>query len=259
MRRLSRLALGLFAAAILPGSIAGQPTAADPRTEDPASRSFGSFGGFSQDFWITAAEFAPFDSSSQLIGLIPNLHYWRTAPGGLFGLYYAPVRLPAGAQITFLRCDFYDDDAGQDAAVTLVRSIYNSATNTPSTDEIVDLETSGTNGYVDAGLAFDHTVRYRIGAATDAFYMLLLSLPDSSSLRFRGCRLSWNRQVSTAPATATFSDVPVGHPYHRFVEALASSGITAGCLPSLYCVNNPITRGEMAVFLAAALGLHFPF
>jgi hypothetical protein len=42
------------------------------------------------------------------------------------------------------------------------------------------------------------------------------------------------------------------------VEALSASGITAGCSPTQYCVNAPITRGEMAVFLAAALGLHFP-
>jgi hypothetical protein len=53
--------------------------------------------------------------------------------------------------------------------------------------------------------------------------------------------------------------VPVGHLYHQFVEALADAGITGGCGGGLYCVNAPITRGEMAVFLvAAAPGLHFP-
>jgi hypothetical protein len=50
----------------------------------------------------------------------------------------------------------------------------------------------------------------------------------------------------------------VSHPYHRFIEALAAAGISGGCGGGLYCVDNPITRGEMAVFLAAALGLHFP-
>jgi hypothetical protein len=59
--------------------------------------------------------------------------------------------------------------------------------------------------------------------------------------------------------TPTFSDVGVLHPYYRFVEALAAAGITGGCGGGLYCVNAPITRGEMAVFLAAALGLHFPY
>jgi hypothetical protein len=60
---------------------------------------------------------------------------------------------------------------------------------------------------------------------------------------------------------ATFpNDVPTTHPFFRFIEALAASGITAGCSADSYCPDNPVTRGEMAVFLAAALGLHFnPF
>jgi hypothetical protein len=72
-------------------------------------------------------------------------------------------------------------------------------------------------------------------------------------------RAGWRRQVSAAPLTATFpNDVPTSHPYFQFIEALAAAGITSGCAPGFYCPNNPITRGEMAVFLAAALGLHSP-
>ncbi len=63
--------------------------------------------------------------------------------------------------------------------------------------------------------------------------------------------------VSPAPATATFNDVPTTHPFFQFIEALYASGITAGCqaAPPLYCPDNPVTRGQMAVFLAKALGL----
>jgi len=67
----------------------------------------------------------------------------------------------------------------------------------------------------------------------------------------------WKRQVSPAPATATFNDVPTGHWAFQFIEALADSGITGGCGGGNYCPDSPITRGEMAVFLSAALGLHF--
>jgi hypothetical protein len=42
------------------------------------------------------------------------------------------------------------------------------------------------------------------------------------------------------------------------VEALAAAGITGGCGPGSYCPASPVSRGEMAVFLATALGLHFP-
>jgi S-layer family protein len=63
--------------------------------------------------------------------------------------------------------------------------------------------------------------------------------------------------VSPAPATATFNDVPTTHPFFRYVEALYNSGITGGCsaAPPLYCPDNPVTRGQVAVFIAKALGL----
>jgi hypothetical protein len=71
-------------------------------------------------------------------------------------------------------------------------------------------------------------------------------------------RAEWRRQVSPAPALATFpNDVPTGHPLFRFVEALAASGVTGGCGGGTYCPDAPITRGQMAVFLAAALGLQW--
>jgi hypothetical protein len=79
-------------------------------------------------------------------------------------------------------------------------------------------------------------------------------------LKIRKFEITWNRQVSPAPATATFNDVPTSHPFFQFVEALAKSGITGGCnaAPPLYCPDAPLTRGQMAVFLAKALGLQWP-
>lgn len=63
--------------------------------------------------------------------------------------------------------------------------------------------------------------------------------------------------VSPAPGSATFNDVPTNHPFFQFIEALYAAGITGGCqaAPPLYCPDNPVTRGQMAVFLAKALGL----
>jgi hypothetical protein len=68
----------------------------------------------------------------------------------------------------------------------------------------------------------------------------------------------WHRVVSDPPATPTFGDVPASHPFYQYVEALAKSGITAGCAPGSYCPDAPLTRGQMAVFLSKALGLHWP-
>ena len=69
--------------------------------------------------------------------------------------------------------------------------------------------------------------------------------------------VGYELQVSPAPGTATFADVPTSHPFFQFVEALAASGITGGCGGSNFCPDAPLTRGQMAVFLAKALGLRW--
>ena len=81
--------------------------------------------------------------------------------------------------------------------------------------------------------------------------------PNDSSLVLNSVRVGYKLQVSPDPAGATFADVPVGHPFHRFVEALYASGITGGCGGGNFCPDAPVTRGQMAVFLAGALGLHW--
>jgi hypothetical protein len=48
---------------------------------------------------------------------------------------------------------------------------------------------------------------------------------------------------------ADFSDVPAAHPFHAFVETLIANGIAAGCGGESYCVDAPVTRAQMAVFL----------
>ncbi len=72
-----------------------------------------------------------------------------------------------------------------------------------------------------------------------------------------GVRIFWRRQVSPAPATATFNDVPTSDPAFQNIEALVASGITAGCGGANYCPNASLTRRQMAVFLSKALGLHW--
>ncbi len=53
------------------------------------------------------------------------------------------------------------------------------------------------------------------------------------------------------PATGIFDDVPAGDPLAPWIEELAARGITAGCSgdPPLYCPDDAVTRGQMAVFL----------
>jgi hypothetical protein len=59
------------------------------------------------------------------------------------------------------------------------------------------------------------------------------------------------------PVTASFSDVPVGHPFYQSVELIKAAGLTAGCGGGQFCPDAAVTRAQMAAFLAQALGLRF--
>jgi hypothetical protein len=50
-------------------------------------------------------------------------------------------------------------------------------------------------------------------------------------------------------ASHNFSDVPDNTFYHDFVQFLVDNGITAGCGPSLFCGEQAVTRGQVAVLL----------
>ena len=56
---------------------------------------------------------------------------------------------------------------------------------------------------------------------------------------------------------AGFADVPADHVFADDIDRLAAARITAGCDrdPARYCPRRHVTRGEMATFLARAIGL----
>ncbi len=174
----------------------------------------------------------------------------------------APVQFPTGVELKYLDLYFFDD-SGQD--ITAVLRAYTGggfSSGGPSEAVLATVTSSGSNGYGYAvSPPFSYTVNNNVAFDPDAAQLeVSVSLP-SHSHAFKAVDLWWMRQVSPPPDTATFNDVPTGHPYFQFVEALAAAGITGGCgvSPPLYCVDAPITRGQMAVFLSKALGLHWPF
>jgi hypothetical protein len=90
------------------------------------------------------------------------------------------------------------------------------------------------------------------------FVAVALSALDNTN-SFSGVRLKWKRVVSPPPLVATFTDVPANHIFFQFIEALVKSGVTTGCTasPPQYCPDSFVTRGQMAVFISRALGLHW--
>ena len=61
----------------------------------------------------------------------------------------------------------------------------------------------------------------------------------------------WGSTFAAPNVTPTFNDT-VGHWAEDWIEALRKDGITGGCGPNLYCPEDPVTRGQMAVFLLKA-------
>lgn len=165
----------------------------------------------------------------------------------------APLYLPSGAVIDHFELDGCDSDATARIAVELFHCSGGACSSAPfATAQTTDPSTPGctTVSSVVSALTVDNVANY---------YFVQVSLTVAgNTVSFRAVRVFYKLQVSAAPAVATFGDVPTTAPQFRFVEALAAAGITAGCGGGNFCPNDPITRGQMAVFLSAALGLHFP-
>jgi hypothetical protein len=53
----------------------------------------------------------------------------------------------------------------------------------------------------------------------------------------------------TWPATPYFTDVPATAQFFTFIQRMKEDNITSGCTATTYCPNNPVTRGEMAIFV----------
>ena len=165
----------------------------------------------------------------------------------------ATFMLPNGAQIEGIELRACDTNAG--AQVTAVLQVCSVPGGTCALAASVQTGTAATPGCQLFPAAVTPPVI--VNNATQVLD-LQVSTGASSATSFSAVKVNYRLRVSPGPATATFADVPTGHPVFPFVEALAASGITGGCGGGNYCPDSPLTRGQMAVFLATALGLHFP-
>jgi hypothetical protein len=205
---------------------------------------------------VTAAEFAPSSSNDSWV-LGANLiattgSIVRTGSSGPF--FVAGLRLPAGAVVTRLEVAGCDHDGSAQLLFMLFRSTVPPET---GAERVTPVGATGTIPTPGCGrfsvtpsappLVIDNeNASYWIGVQTETL-----------STYFDSVRVYYQLRVGPAPATASFGDVPPSHPFFQFVEALVASGITAGCGGGNYCPDSALTRGQMAVFLSKALGLHF--
>ncbi len=216
------------------------------------------FGSASNFLMIPGAAFVPSNGATGFQK--PFLFLRRT--GGGDSEFTHTLTLPPGALIESVTAYVTDTSASTDVTLrmcTLFATTDTGAGQDLNCDSGIGLPpvvTSGTPGQTALVMNVNKTFN-NLQNGNDMSYIILVHLAatDGSQL-LHSVRVKWRRQVSAAPATATFADVPTTHAFFRFVEALAASGITGGCGSGNFCPDNPITRGQMAVFLASALGLH---
>jgi hypothetical protein len=216
------------------------------------------FGPGIQVTWMPATLYGGVSSAG--LTLVHASSGWFAPP--TFGVFAAALPLPSGAHLESFWCQVNDSNPTNNIQIALSKYTLNTLNGTDLGGYTYTANTTGSAGFATIGIILqpqDGLILYEQGTDHSTFQLsVTMFATGGGSHLFRGCALIWRRTVSPAPAAATFADVPVGDPLHRFVEAMVAAGITGGCGGNNYCPNAPITRGQMAVFLAAALGLHWP-
>ncbi len=260
MLRVVLMVLGAASQGVL-AQDAGSPEAqqgstARPDNEEFQRHTYGTADTIIQQ--IPAAAFHPLYGGTMSFYLSYN-SYMRGDPNS--GDFVAPLNLPNGALVNFLDLYFHDTDPGPTPALNDVyATLWETAgTNPPSITEVATVSSSGSSGFgysfklINPPLQIDNSKRYHIQV-----YSAIGEPFNPIDKSFGGANVWYRLQMSPAPATATFGDVPTNHLYFRAIEALAAAGVTGGCGSGNFCPNQYVTRGEIAAFFARALGLHWP-
>ena len=233
---------------VLIGVVALLGSLAAPAQESPRGGVVLTFGTTTSRVTLTAVSFLLVEGTEDGIGVAATRSCVSVDPC----TWLAGVSVPSGARITRLELEACDADSASKVAFGLRRHPV------PAQDA-VPVVVGASTGIADTpGCAlFPVTVDHIVDNAANS-YVAEVSAAPGVNVRFGALRVDYELQVSPAPAEATFGDVPASHPFFQFVEALAAAQITSGCGGGNFCPDAPVTRGQMAVFLSKALGLHFP-
>jgi hypothetical protein len=243
MKPVATVAVLALASAIAGSAAAGGIETAVPQGEDWGTTSNVIETYEASDFEIASGAYGGFDANGA-----------RFCGNAATCTWLAGVRLPTGAQVTAIELDACDLDPVNQISYALFRNVKGGGISTNLNGAFAGTGLTPGCALFTAALSAPETVNN----LNNNYWIALASGPTNLT-KFKAVRVIYRLQVSGAPAVATFpNDVPTTHPFFRFVEALARAGITSGCGDGSFCPDDPVTRGQMAVFLATALGLHFP-
>jgi hypothetical protein len=205
---------------------------------------------------IAASEFTLLETAGGLVysdGLEGPAQQAQRYSVGAGLTFIASPHLPSGALLTYFELDSCDEDPVSDvnANLYLCDDLGNCG------DPIQRLSSADNAiacGYTSADVS---AAGVQVDNYRNQITVLVFTESGTVATRFAGVILGYELQVSPPPPFADFTDVPTNHPFFQFIEALYASGITSGCGNGNFCPDAPLTRGQMAVFLAKALGLQW--
>ncbi len=183
---------------------------------------------------------------------------------------WAPLAVPAGVEVDSVCVEVYDNDSAREVGVTLWGAEVYRGSNVIAKLAEASSGVVTTPGGTSLCLlpfgtfAFPLSVRTTAdldnsGSPTTVQYYLQAFLPGSTQVLLGPALVTWRRVVSDAPDTATFNDVPTNDPFYQYVEALYAAGVAGSCDGGTnFCPDSPVTRKQLALYLARALGLFWP-
>jgi hypothetical protein len=211
-----------------------------------------SFGPSNWSSWIVGPSDAGVRGGS--VTYDANGRYLKYNAGTGTASFLLPIHLPHGALVQHVYVYFFDNDPGASYSMGFYAGHHD------GTDTLIQgmdpaAAFDGGVGSSTWSLATDHTANN-----WDNHYYILALFPRTATTEVGLYKIIvWYRlQVSPAPGSATFGDVPLGHFFFQEIEAMADSGISGGCGSGNFCPDDPVTRAQMAAFLSRALGLSYP-
>jgi hypothetical protein len=248
VRRIPRL-FGMSVVAMFCACLGNAQVRSSPNFLPTTTHAPDEFGTQDTDTTVSALGFYPAFSAQP---------YSTSGSLGRFGAtnldehFYAPVEIPLGAVIDFIALNNLNDNTpnvillslryrNENGAVATIATIGNTPHSTWQTD------------FNATALGYTYSLHFPL--------ILDVEITSSPNLQFFGnARVIWHRSVSPPPVSAYFTDVPTSDFGFQFIEAFNAAGITVGCntSPPQFCPDRNVTRREMAVFFAKALGLHWP-
>jgi hypothetical protein len=201
---------------------------------------------------VSALEFDTFSQSDTWVPIGGTPDRYLTS-----GLFEIPVHLPAGAVVSSIEIEGCDTSAAGELSAIIATAIGPGGF-------------GSSLGSVNSGVAampgcsfFGASITpFTVDNFNNVYWFELSNSPGDGTTYYAAARVYYQLQVSPAPLTPTFGDVPDTDTAYQFIEAFVAAGITVGCQapgdPPIYCPDASVTRRQMAVFFAKALGLYWP-